>query len=361
MPDPQPAIVRVEVRQLALPLTVPYRLSYRTFETFEPFLVIVTDEAGRSGFGEGHVSPGSSKETREGGWAHLDALARRAPGQSGERALSRILEDAAASPVASSALVTALEMQQDHPLLRVRHATRLPILTPTAATTPGDIQEEVDTRLAEGFRTLKIKVGKDVDADLDRVANYQQALGGRGTLRLDANRAFSREQGMRFASALDPSDIELFEQPCDSENWDANAAVAAVSTVPLMLDEPICSIADVDRAAGIPGVAFCKVKLKRFVSLTRLDEVLARIRERGMTPVLGDGLGCEPCCWMEACVAISRIDNAGEFNGFLKPRARLFSQPLEFWQGCVLLPERTPELDLEGIAAHTTRCVTFTA
>ena len=45
-------------------------------------------------------------------------------------------------------------------------------------------------------------------------------------MRLDANRAYSEADACRFAAALDPSGIELFEQPCDAENWDANAKVA---------------------------------------------------------------------------------------------------------------------------------------
>jgi L-alanine-DL-glutamate epimerase-like enolase superfamily enzyme len=135
--------------------------------------------------------------------------------------------------------------------------------------------------------------------------------------------------------------------------------VAAVSTVPLMLDEPICSLADVDRAAGMAGVDYCKVKLKRFVSLQRLDEVLTHIRARGLAPVLGDGLACEPGCWMEACVASRHVDNAGEFNGFLKPRARLFSAPLRFEAGCVLLEPGTPRIDEAVLDAHTLERVAF--
>jgi L-alanine-DL-glutamate epimerase-like enolase superfamily enzyme len=45
----------------------PYVLSYRTFTEFEPIIVAVRDSDGRVGWGEGHISPGSSRETTEGG------------------------------------------------------------------------------------------------------------------------------------------------------------------------------------------------------------------------------------------------------------------------------------------------------
>jgi hypothetical protein len=153
---------------------------------------------------------------------------------------------------------------QRNPELEVPKAASLPLLVPINALDAAGIDAEVKTLLAEGFRTFKVKVGKDVAADLERVAAIQRAVGGAATLRLDANRAFDRAQGIAFAEKLDPAGIELFEQPCDSDDWDANAAVAAVSTVPLMLDEPICTLDDIVRAADIPNVRYLKLKLKRF-------------------------------------------------------------------------------------------------
>ena len=171
-------------------------------------------------------------------------------------------------------------------------------------------------------------MGKDAGADLARVQAIQRAIAGRATMRLDANRAYSKPTRSRFAAALDPSGIELFEQPCHADDWDANASVAKVSTVPIMLDEPICGLDDIERAAEIRNVGFCKLKLKRFGSLDGLKVALERVRALGMEPVLGDGISSELQCWMEGCVARDTIRNAGEFNGFLKPKVRLFAEPL---------------------------------
>ena len=59
----------ITLRKVRLPLIRPYVLSYRTFDEFEPIIVEVRDGDGRVGWGEGHISPGSSSETRDGGWA----------------------------------------------------------------------------------------------------------------------------------------------------------------------------------------------------------------------------------------------------------------------------------------------------
>jgi L-alanine-DL-glutamate epimerase-like enolase superfamily enzyme len=196
-------------------------------------------------------------------------------------------------------------------------------------------------------------VGFDVAADLARVACIQEAAAGRATLRLDANRAFSRVDGCAFASALEPQGIELFEQPCGSADWDSNAAVARVARVPVMLDESIYDIADIERAANLAGVGFVKLKLKKIGGVAMLEQALHRITALGLQPVLGDGVSTEIACWMEACVARTTIRNAGEMNGFLKVKADLFQEPLHFADGAVhLRAGYWPSLDQRAVNDH---------
>jgi L-alanine-DL-glutamate epimerase-like enolase superfamily enzyme len=347
----------IVLRKVSLPLIRPYVLSYRTFTEFEPIIVEVRDPDGRVGWGEGHISPGSSSETREGGWAFCRHYAAAIAGMETHDAKALVAANVKASKVAATALLTAIEMLEGHPLLRLAREARLPLLTPFNSSAAGEIANEVESRLGDGFRTFKIKVGKDADADTARVRTIQRAIAGRATMRIDANRAYGEADACRFAAALDPAGIELFEQPCRTEDWDANAAVARVSTVPIMLDEPICELDDIERAAGIPNVGYCKLKLKRFGGLDLLKQALDLVRARGMEPVLGDGLSSELSCWMEGCVATSTIRNAGEFNGFLKPKVRLFAEPLRFEAGAlVIAPGFVPRIDEGALAAHEIAC-----
>jgi L-alanine-DL-glutamate epimerase-like enolase superfamily enzyme len=342
------------LRRLKMPLIRPYRLSYRTFDEFEPFLVEVEDSDGRTGFADAHISPGSSSETREGGWAFCIERIEEMLGREPEEAKALVLDRFEESKAAVTALASSIEVLERKPVLTIPTDTRLPLLTPVNSLDRKAIPAEIEGWLEQGFRTFKVKVGKDVATDLERVAAIQESVGDRGTLRLDANRAYSREQALDFVRGLDPAAIELFEQPCDSEDWDANAAVAEASPVPLMLDEPICTLEDIDRAAEIDGVGYCKLKLKRFGSLARLKEGLERVSASGMQSVLGDGLGSEIQGWLEACVARTTIRNAGEFNGFLKPHDRLFADPLHFVDGAIEMPAGYwPSLDRGAVERFT--------
>ncbi len=353
-------IKEVRLRRLRLPLSKPYRLSYRTFNEFEPYVVEVLGDDGSCAFADGHISPGSSGETREGGWSFLRRYLAKLPGRNAETAKELVLAEFEESKVAATACTVALEVLERHPVLAIERDIELPLLTPIGALDKGGIEAEIEEALAAGFRTFKIKVGKDLEGDLQRLGWIQSTTAGRATLRVDANRAYDRDDAIRFAEIVDPEGIELFEQPCEADDWESNAAVAAVGTLPLMLDEPICSLADIERAADIPGVEFCKVKLKRFGSLDQLQAGIDHIYRHDMTPVLGDGLGSEIHSWLEACIASRSITNAGEFNGFLKPTERLFMNPLPFAGGAVQLAKGYwPRLDEDKLERLTVDLLHF--
>src|SRR5258708_11064653 len=169
----------ITLRTVRLSLIRPYVLSYRTFTEFEPIIVEAHDSDGRTGWGEGHISPGSSSETREQGWTFCREHAAAVVGKDTTEAKSIVTANVEVSKVAATALLTAIEMLEDHPLLRIDHEVRLPLLTPFNSSTPKEIEEEVERRLSDGFRTFKIKVGKDADADAKRVKTIQHAIAGR--------------------------------------------------------------------------------------------------------------------------------------------------------------------------------------
>ena len=356
------SIHAVTVRVARIPLHTPYRVSGMEFHHFDPIIVEMWDGDGRYGFGEAVISEGYSPESFDDGLRYCRDVAPQLVGKRPDDARALLEAGIADYPTAASTLFSALDVLAGHPLLDVPETTRVPLLDPVHSHEPGALADELELLVARGFRTLKVKVGFDVDADLERVAVIQTLLDGRAEIRLDANRGFTREEGCRFAAALDPRGIQLFEQPCASEDWESNAAVARVSTVPVMMDESIYGFEDIDRAAAMEGVGFVKLKLKKLSSIDRLREGLERIRAAGLTPVMGDGVATEICCWIEACVARVTLDNAGEMNGYLKLVEPLFTEPLPFDDGAIVLkPGYRPSPDPERLERMTTAKERFSA
>ena len=86
------------------------------------------------------------------------------------------------------------------------------------------------------------------------------------------------------------------------------------------------------------------------------------MRELGITPVVGNGAASDVGCLVEACVARSTVDCAGENNGFLKNRAQLLAQPLRFEAGTIVLePGFSTELDRAIVDRYAREKVRFGA
>lgn len=353
-------VERLNLYRLEVPLTTPYKLAFGPVTRFDTLLVEAHDDDGRNGLGEATLLTGYTDETVDGAWELMQRLAVAFPGKSPARCVELGADVASAAPFAATALTTAMEMLQASTWLRVQEQARVPLLGLVNGTEAADLDIEVERLLGEGFRTLKVKVGFDSHEDARRVRLIQKIVGGRCRLRIDANQGYDREQGRAFAAALDPEGIELFEQPCAAGDWSAAQAVAEVSPVPMMLDESIYGLDDIERAARVGAARYIKLKLMKMGSLESLATAIRRIRELGMEPVLGNGVACEVGCWMEACVARELITNAGEMNGFLKPVTRLLVAPVPFVDGALVLEAGwAPRLDPRAVSLCTVARASF--
>jgi L-Ala-D/L-Glu epimerase len=341
-------VTRLDLHLLRIPLNAPYKLSFASLAHFDAIVVEAFDGGGRSAPGESTIQPGYTNETLEGAWGFATKLARELVGLPADEAAGLIASRGGASPNAASALATAIEGLPAEP---APSPVRAPLVAPVRSEALDTIPEEIENLLAEGYRTLKVKAGFDVNADLRRIASIRDAVAGRAVLRVDANGGYSRAQGLDFATRLSPEGVELLEQPCAAGDWDANAAVATRSLVPVMLDESIYGVDDIERAAGVEGIRYIKLKLKKIGSPSQLEAALERIRANGLTPVLGDGTGTDIAAWHEALVAARAVDNAGEMNGFLKIAQPLLSEPPHFCDGHIEIEAgKLPRLDLEVLA-----------
>ncbi len=343
-------IAEIHLHRVVVPLKRPYRLAFGPVAAFDSLLVQVLDGDGGAGWGEATALPGYGEETPEGVWREAVALAPNLPGLTLGQAQRRLASQLGSQPFMVTAFATALEMARGHSLLQASPGACVPLLAVVEASEGQALEEEIEALLNAGYRTLKVKVGFDVQADLQRSAAIQDRVGDRARIRLDANQGYSHEEASRFLSGLNPQGIELLEQPCHKDDWSSAVALSNASPVPLMLDESIYGLADIDRAAEMKAATYIKLKLMKMGSLDRLAEGIARIKARGMIPVLGNGVAGDLGCWMEASIAAATgLETAGEMNGFLKPCQCVFEEPLTVRGGAVFLPRKFPGVDEDAL------------
>lgn len=99
-----------------------------------------------------------------------------------------------------------------------------------------ELVEEARAFLADGFRAMKIRVGKKrVAEDVKRVAAVRDAIGPDVALMADANQGFSVSHAIRLGRYMEEFALEWFEEPVPAWDLEGHAAVAAA------LDTPIAS------------------------------------------------------------------------------------------------------------------------
>lgn len=78
---------------------------------------------------------------------------------------------------------------------------------------PEECKNAAADLLGRGYSAMKIKIGRDPDADIACVEEVCGLLTNRGALMVDANMGYSRDQALRVGRRLDELRIEFFEEP----------------------------------------------------------------------------------------------------------------------------------------------------
>ena len=194
-----------------MPLTQPYRLAFGPVDHYDTILVQLADADGRRGFGEATLLTGYTDETLAQGWPLARELAASLAGVDCDAFAQRIGAIAARAPFVATAFRSALDMLQRHPLLAVDAPLRVPILGLLQGEGESALADAFARLLADGYRTVKVKVGFDVASDVAQVATIQRVVAGRAAIRVDANQGYDAMAASAFIAGVDPAGIELFE------------------------------------------------------------------------------------------------------------------------------------------------------
>ena len=103
--------------------------------------------------------------------------------------------------------------------------------------TPEQMAESAVKHEQAGATVLKIKLGKSIANDLDRLRTIRQAVDPAMKIRVDANQGWSFEDALHALRAMEPLNIQFCEQPMRTWYDDLLPELCAQSPIPLMADE----------------------------------------------------------------------------------------------------------------------------
>ena len=140
---------------------------------------------------------------------------------------------------------------------------------------------ECDQVVAEGIRTIKIKIGVEAARDIEIVRRVRAAVGPGIDLCVDANQGYATpHDAIRTIRAMEPFGIKYAEQPV--EGIDRMAEVARAVDTPLMADESAWTARDVVEIAERRAADLVSIYTTKPGGLRRAMEVAAVARACGL-------------------------------------------------------------------------------
>jgi len=213
-----------------------------------------------------------------------------------------------------------------------------------------ELAREIQDYVAAGHTRVKIKIGRDLELDLARVALAHEAAGAGVELMVDANGAYTRKQALAQAERFREQGVVYFEEPVSSDDLEGLRLLRDRSSIAIaageygydamyfrhMLDAGAVDIlqADATRCLGITG----------FLQAAALCEAFG-------TPLSAH---CAPALHAHAGAASSRLVHVEHFFDHVRMEELLFEGTPRLQDGALLHDPRRPGLGRE-LRVHEAR------
>jgi len=162
---------------------------------------------------------------------------------------------------------------------------------------PREFTKLAEQYLIQGFTDFKIKLSGNVKDDLEKL-NIVEALSEQHHLqplriRLDANNVWTDRLDGALASTRELGIHRLFavEEPVGVRHIEDISRYSMSTGLPVILDESLCTLQDLDLFRGVPGQFIANIKVSRLGGLIRSLRMIEEIKKLGWPIIVGCHVG----------------------------------------------------------------------
>jgi L-alanine-DL-glutamate epimerase-like enolase superfamily enzyme len=211
--------------------------------------------------------------------------------------------------------------------------------------TPDQLREQVQGWVASGFRSVKIKVGRDAVADPRRVELVRSVAGDEVEVMVDANGANNPQDAVLWAQRYREFGVTYFEEPVSSDDLAGLAYVRdrAPAGLAVAAGEYGWNLPYFQRMLGAGAVHILQADVTRCGGITNMVRVDGLCKARCMP----SSAHCAPAISAHVCCAMETNIHIEYFFDHYRIEGMLFDGTLEP-DGGKLTPDRDrPGLGLE--------------
>jgi L-Ala-D/L-Glu epimerase len=337
--------MKISCRPFELELKHPFSISKFT-RTSTPLMLLKIEYEGVTGYGEASMVPymGESYESATAFLSLVDWDKIQYPFDFTE--ITAYFDSLAhGQPAIKAAIDIALNDIQgkllNKPCYEIYGAdpAKMPVTSYTVGIdTPEVIREKLKD--AEAFKVIKVKLGRDNDQEIIETIRSMTNV----PLYVDANQGWADKiKAIDLIYWLHNQGVVLIEQPMDKNNLDGNAWLTERSPIPLLADEAVQRLADMDKLKGAyHGI---NVKLMKSSGMYEGHQMILKARSFGMKVLIG--CMSETSCATLAAAALAPLCNWADLDGPWLTKNNPFTAPA-FENGKYIM-NNLPGLGLAGI------------
>ena len=280
-----------------LKLKEPYSIAYESVESCESVFIRLQTDGGMTGFGYAapdlEVTGETAEEVYQAFTSIIEPLLKGCDVFRYAWIMESLKESLPRHPSARAmvdmALYDLVAQKAGVPLFQLLGGYRKKIATSiTIGILPLQMTlDHAEDYIKKGFKILKIKGGRQVEDDIEKIIRIRE-LGGKDIcIRFDANQGYSLDDSIRFMKETAAADVELLEQPTHREDLELLKKVTQRASIPVMADESLLSLSDVFELSKHNSSDLINIKLMKTGGIMEALHINSVARAAGIRAMVG--------------------------------------------------------------------------
>ncbi len=300
-------ITRVEAWAVTMPLEEPYAIAYETVESATNVFLRLETDSKHCGYGcaapdaivTGETPASVLQVIRDSAAPLLQGADPSRIGKQHHRLRPLLRPQPAAFAAIDMALYDLLGKICGLSLWRLLggYRDRFPTSVTIGILPEADTVARARDWVGRGFRSLKLKGGRDMEDDVTRVLRVRETVGPKIELRFDANQGYTVQQARDFVARTRSAKVAILEQPTPKSEPALLGEVARDVPIPVMADESLMGLRDAFRLVKRDVADMVNVKLMKVGGIFEALQINAVAKAAGYELMVG--------CMDEAALAIA--------------------------------------------------------